>query len=162
MRLTDAERLQMKEILRGWADTRDAQRMRGFIQHGTVTTYDHCMSVAQMSFWLNRRLHLGADEQSLVRGAFLHDFYLYDWHDGAAERRIHGFTHPAAALRNAQAHYPINPCEAEIIRTHMWPLTLTQLPRCREAVLVSLADKGCSLRETLFEREKRAAPHIAR
>ena len=75
MRLTDSEKKQMHDILRGWADTRDAQRMHQYIQHGTVTTYDHCMSVARASFWLNRRLHLGADEQSLVRGAFLHDFY---------------------------------------------------------------------------------------
>ena len=155
MRLTDSEKKQMHDILRGWADTRDAQRMHQYIQHGTVTTYDHCMSVARASFWLNRRLHLGADEQSLVRGAFLHDCYLYDWHDGAAERKIHGFTHPAAALQNAEARYPLNPCEANIIRTHMWPLTLRHVPACREAVLVCMADKGCSLKETLFQRKKR-------
>lgn len=157
MRLNETEKQQMHDILRGWADTRDAQRMHQYIQHGTVTTYDHCMSVAQTSFWLNRRLHIGADEQSLVRGAFLHDFYLYDWHDGAPERKIHGFTHPAAALRNAKARYPLNLREEQIILTHMWPLTLRQMPRCREAVLVSLADKCCSLKETLMMRKKDAA-----
>ena len=151
--LTKEERRQLAAMLRGWADTRDALRMRRYIQHGSVTTYDHCMSVARASFWLNRRLHLGADEASLVRGAFLHDFYLYDWHEKDRSHRLHGFTHPATALRNAQARYPLDWREQDIIRSHMWPLTMRQLPRCREAVVVSLADKGCSLRETLFRRK---------
>ena len=53
---------------------------KNYIQHGDVTTYQHCKNVVRVSFWLNRRLHLHADETSLAVGAFLHDFYLYDWH----------------------------------------------------------------------------------
>lgn len=45
----------------------------------------------------------------------------------------------------------------------MWPLTITQLPRCREACLVCLADKMSSSWETLMERRaKREASHAAR
>ena len=79
-RLTPAESACVDEILRGYADNPHAQHMKDFIQHGTVTTYEHCMRVVRIAFWLNRRLGLAADEVSLVRGAFLHDFYLYDWH----------------------------------------------------------------------------------
>ena len=59
---------------------RNGQRMREYIQHGSVTTYQHCKNVALVRFWLNRRLHLHAAETSLAVCALLHDFYLYDWH----------------------------------------------------------------------------------
>ena len=57
--------------------------MREFIQHGDVTTYQHCKNVVVVSCWINHRFHLGADETTLAVGAFLHDFYLYDWHKQA-------------------------------------------------------------------------------
>ena len=47
---------------------------KNYIQHGDVTTYQHCKNVVLVSCWLNHRLHLGADETSLAVGAFLHDF----------------------------------------------------------------------------------------
>lgn len=150
--LTEEERECLAGYLAGWADTADALRMQGFIQHGSVTTYEHCMRVAAISFWLNRRMDLGCDEASLVRGAFLHDFYLYDWHLPHPEAGLHGFTHPAAALANAEARYSLNDRERNVIRSHMWPLTLLTPPRCREAAVVCLADKLSSAAETLFER----------
>ena len=57
------------------ADPR-AQKMKDYIQHGTVTTYDHCMDVARTSFSINRKLHLHAPEKELVTAAFLHDYFL--------------------------------------------------------------------------------------
>ncbi len=48
-----------------------------------------------------------ADEHALVRGALLHDHYLWvDWHDheAAIPRQLAmGFTHPRHALDNALA-----------------------------------------------------------
>lgn len=151
-KLTTGELRRFRSLLRGWSDTPKARSMRRYVQHGRISTYDHCMQVALLSYWLNLRLNLGADETSLVRGAFLHDFYLYDWHHCSDICRWHGFRHPAIALKNAERAYPLNEKERNIISSHMWPLTLFTLPRCREAALVCLADKGCSLRETLLCR----------
>ena len=39
--------------------------------------------------------------------------------------------------------------EKDIICSHMWPLTIRHMPRHREAVVICLADKICSLRETI-------------
>ena len=127
--LTEEELKCLAAYLDGWADTADALRMRQYIQHGCVTTYEHCMRVAAISFWLNRRLNLGCDEASLVRGAFLHDFYLYDWHEPHPEAGLHGFSHPAIALANAEQRYTLNDRERNVIRSHMWPLTLLTPPR---------------------------------
>ena len=152
--LTEEELMCLAAYLDGWADTADALRMRQYIQHGCVTTYEHCMRVAAISFWLNRRLNLGCDEASLVRGAFLHDFYLYDWHQPHPEAGLHGFSHPAIALANAEQRYTLNDRERNVIRSHMWPLTLLTPPRCREAAVVCVADKMSSATETLFERQR--------
>lgn len=81
MGLTKEERKHLRSLLRGTSNAPVAQRMRHFKQHGKVSTYRHCRDVTAMCFFLNRRLHLGANEATLVRGAFLHDLYLYDWHE---------------------------------------------------------------------------------
>jgi uncharacterized protein len=152
MILSDFEGNEFRRALYGWAGTGQALRMKDFVQHGTVSTYQHCMRVALTSYWLSLRLHIRTDTESMIRGAFLHDFYLYDWHHCTQITRWHGFTHPQAALRNAQAYYPLNEKGKNIIQSHMWPLTPASVPRCREAVIVCLADKICSLDETLFCR----------
>ena len=158
--LTPAQEARMYEILRGIADDPHALEMQQFIQHGTVTTYEHCLRVTRIAYWLNLHWHCHADEVSLVRGAFLHDFYLYDWHNCSNITHWHGFKHPLIARYNADAVFQLNNKERNIIQTHMWPLTITQLPRCREACLVCLADKMSSSWETLMERRaKREASH---
>ena len=88
------------------ADPR-AQKMKDYIQHGTVTTYDHCMDVARTSFSINRKLHLHAPEKELVTAAFLHDYFLYDWHDHGD--RLHGYHHPDIAADNAARDFAIVP-----------------------------------------------------
>ena len=126
--LTPAQEARMYEILRGIADDPHALEMQQFIQHGTVTTYEHCLRVTRIAYWLNLHWHCHADEVSLVRGAFLHDFYLYDWHNCSNITHWHGFKHPLIARYNADAVFQLNNKERNIIQTHMWPLT-APLPR---------------------------------
>lgn len=126
--------------------------MNRFISHGRTSTLEHCCAVTYFSMRLYRMLHLRVDEQSLLRGAFLHDFYLYDWHIPVAGRKLHGFSHPMAALSNARTHFSINRLEADVIKTHMWPLTLRSMPKYRESVLVCIVDKYCSFLETMGHR----------
>ncbi len=128
------------------------QEMKKYIQHGNITTYDHCESVARGAFKINRFFHMHADENAMVRAAFLHDFYLYDWHIPEEGRKLHGYHHADIACDNAVKFFNISKKEQEIIKCHMWPLNLTRLPRCRESMIVTLADKIISLRETLFCR----------
>lgn len=58
-------------ILAPLADDPRTLRMKRFIQHGRITTYDHCMAVARLSDRIDRTLHLHSHRSDLIRGAFL-------------------------------------------------------------------------------------------
>ena len=127
-----------------------ADRMRSFIQHGRITTYDHCMNVARTSYRIKKALRLKHHERELVRGAFLHDYFLYDWHHHGDH--LHGFHHPDIALKNAEKDFHLTEREKDIIKSHMWPLTLRHRPHNIDSAIVCIADKIVSLKETLLHR----------
>lgn len=51
------------------------------IQHGCSSIYEHCHNVALESLEIVDKFNIKCDIKSLVRGALLHDYFLYDWHD---------------------------------------------------------------------------------
>lgn len=121
------------------------------IQHGKQSVMDHSMDVARMSIWISRKFKIKCAQRDLVRGALLHDYFLYDWHTKGEGHQLHGFYHPGIALRNASREYDLSDREKDIIKHHMWPLTIVP-PTCREAWIVTTADKYCSLIETVKRR----------
>lgn len=122
------------------------QSMRQYIQHGTTSCLAHCISVSYRSYLTCEKY--GLNSRAAARGGLLHDLFLYDWHDKEDDRRgLHGFTHPAAALANAEKEFDLTELEKEIILRHMWPLTIKP-PRHKEAYVVLYHDKVCSTRET--------------
>lgn len=120
------------------------------MQHGTISVKEHSIQVARQSIRISELLRVEHNRRDLVRGALLHDYFLYDWHyiDLENPHRLHGFHHPARALKNAEREYELTDRQREIIIKHMWPLTIKP-PMCREAWLVTVADKYCSLLETI-------------
>jgi len=124
----------------------EMQSMKKFIQHGDVSVYGHSLAVAAVSVKFAKFMGIRVNRRSLIRGALLHDFFLYDWHDGWD--LLHGFKHPRLALKNAEKQFALNHKERNIIRKHMWPMTLINIPTHREAWIVCIIDKYCSLLET--------------
>ena len=121
-----------------------------FIQHGTTSTYTHSMCVTYISVWMAVRDRHKIDMSALVRGALLHDYFLYDWHEKNEYHNLHGYTHARCAMANARRDFNINELEAGIIYSHMFPLNLTHIPASREARIVCIADKLCAGIETLL------------
>ena len=121
------------------------------IQHSNVSVMKHSMKVAYASMWITNKFKIKCNKEDLVRGALLHDYFLYDWHDDDHRgiQNLHGFYHPGVALKNAMAEYELTEKQKNIIRSHMWPLTLTRIPRCKEAWIVTAADKYVSTIESL-------------
>ena len=111
MTLTDTEETQFDKLIRPIALDQKALRMKKYIQHGKVTTYSHSLRVAKTAFALNRSLHAGCDERRLVRAAFLHDYFLYDWHTHGD--KLHGYHHPEIAAENAARDFGLDQEGAE-------------------------------------------------
>lgn len=148
MKLSKGEKQYFRDCSLELLKSEDVQLMGTFIQHANISCLEHSISVAYFSYCLCRKLNLNVDCRSIIRGALLHDFFLYDWHVTKNPMGLHGFKHPLTALENAEDHFTLNDREKDIIVKHMWPLTLTP-PRYKEALIVSLSDKFCSIIETL-------------
>lgn len=126
------------------------RKSNDYVQHGTMSVGRHSLDVARYSVAFSKKLGIRCNQKDLVRGALLHDYFLYDWHNRNRENYspLHGLYHPGIALRNAEKEYVLTDRQRDIIRKHMWPLTPIP-PMCREAWIVTAADKYCSLLETV-------------
>ena len=140
----------MNEINKYGLDIINSSNMqlnKKFIQHGTTSVYDHCIDVTKMCLKIAKKSRIKVDISSLVRGALLHDYFLYDWHDNDKSHRLHGFRHARFAYNNASKEYNLNKIEKNMILTHMFPLNL-RIPRYKESIILCIADKICATKET--------------
>ena len=124
-----------------------------YFQHGTTTVYKHSRNVAYYSLLfakkLDEKLNITFNYNNLIIGAFLHDLFLYDWHEKDKSHRLHGYKHPLTASINAQKMCHVNEDVVKIIKSHMWPLTLRKIPLSKEAFVVCIIDKLIAIKETL-------------
>lgn len=125
------------------------REMEEYTQHGDTSCLKHTIAVAYYSIMFAEFMGIRYKKRDLIRGALLHDYFLYDWHK--SETKFHGFTHSGTALLNADRDFALSETEREIIKKHMFPLTLMP-PMCRESWIVCMVDKACSLYET-FKRK---------
>jgi len=144
--------IQRELNLYGWdiLHSKNFDSSKDNIQHGNISVKEHSIQVARQSVALSDWLKIMHNRRDLIRGALLHDYFLYDWHkdDKVNPHRLHGFYHPSRALKNAEQEYELTERQREIIIKHMWPLTIKP-PMCREAWIVTAADKYCSFLETV-------------
>lgn len=138
--------LQLAEKLEG--ESRLGMERR-YYQHGVTTIFQYSINVACVSCKIAEKYHLDVDYYALIRGALLHDYFLYDWHVKDRSHRFHGFTHPRRALENADKEFQLTETERNMIYCHMFPLTPIP-PSTQEAWIVCVADKICALSETMM------------
>ena len=131
--------------------------MANYIQHGTTSTREHCVQVSYCAYTIARMLH--ANYTCVARAGLLHDLFLYDWHDLRVEEgtpfwKLHGFTHPRKALKNAERHFHLNKVEKDCILCHMWPMTIIP-PKFTEGYILCYADKYCAAAEVAVNMRKK-------
>lgn len=133
--------------------------------HHMDTRAVHAIEVCCVS-WRKAIKNKKCDSKAVAIGALLHDFFFYDWqmekpnidsHDiklKVYSFKLHGFVHPLIAYDNAKKYFPhlMNKKIKGIIEKHMWPLTLNP-PRCKEAWIVCMVDKSCSLNVFKYPKE---------
>lgn len=122
------------------------QKMKG-IPHHHGSVYEHSLAVAYLSYRIALKFKL--DVISTIRGALLHDFYLFkfkkrDDRNLFAESYRHSRNHPKIACKNANKYFALNQKEQDIISNHMFPVGL---PRSSEAWVTTLADKSLAIAE---------------
>jgi len=124
------------------------QKTKEYMQHGEISCYTHILAVSYKSVQMVEKLKWKVDMESLIRGALLHDYFLYDWHKNERWHKLHGFKHAKIALANASRDFDLNIIEKEIILKHMFPLNILP-PTTKESLVVIVVDKICALSEML-------------
>ena len=81
-----------------------------------MSVYEHSLEVARMCLRIAKYFPGEVDMRSLVRGALLHDYFLYDWHIPDESHKWHGVTHAGDALKNARRDFELNEIEQDMIR----------------------------------------------
>ena len=126
----------------------DAVKKLDSIKHHNTTRLEHCQKVSYNSYKIAKKL--GFDYESCAVGGLLHDLYFnLVENEKTIKDKVKLFTygHPSDALKNAEKSFNLNELEKEIILTHMWPLSFFKVPKHKESVIVSLVDKGISIKE---------------
>ena len=125
-----------------------------YIKHHDESVFEHSLKVAYYSYRIAYKSSL--DWESCIRGALLHDFYLYKFkkrkHIGIISDSVkHAINHPKIALNNASKYFDLNEKEQNIIKGHMFPFGL---PKSREAWIVSFVDKYIAVFEYCSNAKK--------
>lgn len=131
-------------------------KQKQYFHHDQVSVYEHVIFVAYHVYKASKRLHLNSED--LISGALLHDFFLYDWHvEGKIKKKRlfnkHGFTHAKQAAFNADIYFSLSAIERDIIKKHMFPLTLSA-PVFIESWLVNLLDSFVTFKEYFTNQDE--------
>ena len=131
--MNDEKRIlkEIKDVLKELDEQGRMKYTQKYMQHSDISVYKHCISVAYTSLELADRLAWNVNRRELIRGALLHDYFLY---------------------------FKLTIREKNIILRHMFPLNVVP-PMCKEAWLVCLADKICASKETVAGRIHRKRKH---
>ena len=89
-------------------------------QHGSTTCYDHSVAVTLCSIRLAQKWGWDVDWRSLVRGALLHDYFLYNWREHNRDHKLHGFYHARKAMENAQREKLLRQWHRAVQRSLDW------------------------------------------
>ena len=123
-------------------------KMKEIPMHRGSNCYIHSFKVAKFAIrkaLKRKNYHLKA----VLIACILHDYYLYDWRVEHDKRKKHGRRHPFIAEANARRDFHIDKEVSDIIKAHMWPLTIRSYPKTKEAKLVNHADNVIATREFL-------------
>ena len=146
---TDKEKIfadkEYMQIIKDLISNETVLKMKMYRQHFNVSCFDHCLFVSYNSYLICKKHKL--DYKSVARAGLLHDLFLYDWRKRENGRNgHHAFTHGKTALENALKITFLNNIEKDIIKNHMWPVTLS-IPKYKETFVITYVDKRIAIAE---------------
>lgn len=148
--------VKFKDLIYDILQNENFKSMKKYVHHGNVSAYTHSVSVAYLCYKYHIAKNPKYDIKEFVRGALLHDYYLYDWHNTGEGHRLHGFRHPFFAYKNAKRDFVVTPLMKDIITHHMFPLTVIP-PKSKAAWKVSYFDKVATIRDYKNKKKRKKA-----
>ncbi len=151
MSISEKQKKEFFEMIQDIIETEEFCKSKVYKHHSRGNTYKHSIHVAYLCYKHQMRTGCDVNFRELIRGALLHDYFLYDWRKQEGCKFIngilHGFRHSKMALENALRDYPdLTRTEADIIKRHMFPLTIIP-PSTKGGWLVCFYDKVAAIYE---------------
>ena len=151
MKISDEQRKELEAIYQSFLKDERILKMKDIQMHRGSNCYIHSFKVAKLA--IKRALHHNkGDLNTILLGAILHDYYLYDWRVDRSKMKKHLSTHPYVASVNAERDFGIHEPIKKVIQTHMWPVNIKDFPNSKEARIISNADKAIYLKEIVCSR----------
>ena len=163
MVVTDAQKEELESIYQSFLHDERILKMQEITMHRGSNCYIHSFKVAKLAIKRALRHHKG-NLYTILIGAILHDYYLYDWRIERDKMRKHLSTHPYTAAENAERDFGIHESIKKVIQSHMWPVNFTDFPKTKEARIISNADKTIYLKEIVCSKrykKKRKEKYLA-
>ena len=132
----DFDNYEYKEIVKDILNNREFKKIE-LCPHHKINRLVHSKRVSYYSYKICKKL--GFDYVSAARGGLLHDFFLNKYNTKNSWKLL--ISHPSIALNNAKKHFVLSDKEKNIIKCHMFPVSISVFPKYRESVVVSLVDK---------------------
>ena len=165
MKITQEQKNDLEKLYQSLLHNEKIMRMKDIPMHRGSNCYEHCFTVAKKAIKLcESPLKKNIDLETVILGAILHDYYLYDWRVDSSKRKGHGRKHQYIAAENASRDFEISMEVRKVIESHMWPLNFHEYPKSKEAKIVSIVDKMVTLRQALTthkHKEKRREHYLA-
>ncbi len=145
--MTKKEILKDKEyykIIKDLYERKEVQTLDSIPHHDTGTRLEHSLNVSYKAYKIAKKHNL--DYKSTAKAGLLHDLYfnrIAECKTKIDKIKLLTNGHPVDAIENASKFYELNKLEKDIIKTHMWPISI-YMPKYKESFIVGYADKYCS------------------
>ena len=151
MVISKEEEKQLEDVYQSFLHDERILKMKEISMHRGSNCYIHSFKVAKLA--IKRALrHKKGNLYTILVGAILHDYYLYDWRKDRSKMRHHMSNHPYVAAKNAERDFEIHESIKKVIHSHMWPVNITDFPKTKEARIISNADKTIYLKEIICSK----------
>ena len=137
--------IEFQNIIRELIENDTVKSMEKYNQHCDTNCFEHCYHVSYICYKVCKKLKL--DYKAAARAGMLHDLFLYNWRENQEDiKGLHAFTHGNTACKNASKLFDLSDKEKDMIKTHMFPVTIIP-PKSREGFILTIVDKYCTVAE---------------
>lgn len=139
--MTGIDKVEFNQVVDEYINHPKVLELKNYQHHG-VNRYDHSYRVAYYTYKTTKLLNI--NYISATKAAMLHDFFFDEVKEKSAINRYR--LHPIYAVKNSKKYFTLTPLEENIIKRHMFPITLLP-PKYLESWIVDIIDDIISIYE---------------